>query len=179
MNFGSWEIIRVHVSDGNQQIIKECVFFSGVFVHPLVYLYLLHFLIGKYVSKDDLQNIRACSPFALATPRLANREGTMKDGQQGGKDMSNMVDSSIPQMDGNGSWWTIIAVHPRDIVAWHGLPILQCSAEPLTRQPGGNYEGRPARKRRQMTPWTKIYQRWQTIIIRKLSRYALHLMWDP
>ena len=68
-----------------------------------MYLYLLNFLIGKYVSKDDLQNIRACSPFALATPRLANREGTMKDGQQGGKDMSNMVDSSIPQMDGNGS----------------------------------------------------------------------------
>ena len=70
--------MRIHVSNGNQQIIKECVFFSGVSVYPLVYLYLLNFLIGKYVSKDDLQNIRTCSPFALATPQLANREGTMK-----------------------------------------------------------------------------------------------------
>ena len=68
----------MHKSNGNQQIIKECVFFSGVFVYVLMYLYFLNFLIGKYVSKDDLQNIRACSRFALATPRLANREGTMK-----------------------------------------------------------------------------------------------------
>ena len=78
VDFGSWDFMRIHVSNGNQQIIKECVFFSGVSVYPLVYLYLLNFLIGKYVSKDDLQNIRACSPFALATPQLANREGTMK-----------------------------------------------------------------------------------------------------
>ena len=110
--------MRIHVSNGNQQIIKECVFFSGVSVYPLVYLYLLNFLIGKYVSKDDLQNIRACSPFALATPRLANREGTMKGDQQGGKDLSLrwmvMIYDPLPL-------WTIIAIHLRGIVAWQGL----------------------------------------------------------
>ena len=70
--------MRIHVSNGNQQIIKECVFFSGVFLYVLVYLYLLNFLIGKYVSKDDLQNIRACSKFAPALPQIPSPVGSMK-----------------------------------------------------------------------------------------------------